>query len=411
MNEFLHPPDMTALPEMGEVAVYVGGKRYAVDVIKDNFGKNQPLGDSGYSASVTDYVLHAPPPQLPENHGQQAIASEPIDPQVSFSLTGPSGTKKYLLAAWHPQFMAHLDNTSGADAHGSVTADDPEIWYWHPQTYFTTKDGTRGRLWMIQSPQGDLYARMFQLQQADEKPTQPFEVVVGKELQNFWLNISLTVTQHVPMGTLVNQFRPAHVTAQQMDDHTRAIKVALDIDGTTQETWLERDAGPVELNTSRGPVQLDYGHREYELGFAVGLDHAEQTNDPGSNQAAAYSSEVTLAGTDKADGPHVISMNEPLTVSGLTFYQAGFSDEGGTAFSTLSVRHDPGWIIKYIGCALIVGGIFTMFYMKAYFQKTPAPAVATGFKTGPAPARNSKSVPAGANRTANRGKAGAAKGV
>ena len=80
-------------------------------------------------------------------------------------------------------------------------------------------------------------------------------------------------------------------------------------------------------------------------------------------------------GTSNIDGNHVITMNKPLSVQGLTFYQAGFSQDGGI-FSTLSVRYDPGWIIKYLGCALIVGGIFTMFYMKAYFQKPPAPAPA-----------------------------------
>jgi hypothetical protein len=170
---------------------------------------------------------------------------------------------------------------------------------------------------------------------------------------------------------LVNDFRPAHVQPRQMDQHPRAIKVAVDIDGDHQETWLALGDTPTDLTTPRGPIQLDYSYREYELGFSVGLDHAEQTNDPGTNQAAAYTSEVTVMGSENSDGPHVITMNQPLTVSGLTFYQASFADEDGTAISTLSVRHDPGWVIKYSGCGLIVGGIFTMFYMKAYFQKSP----------------------------------------
>lgn len=35
--------------------------------------------------------------------------------------------------------------------------------------------------------------------------------------------------------------------------------------------------------------------------------------------------------------------------------------------SVLTVNYDPGRGIKYAGSALIVVGIFTMFYMKAYF--------------------------------------------
>ena len=36
---------------------------------------------------------------------------------------------------------------------------------------------------------------------------------------------------------------------------------------------------------------------------------------------------------------------------------------------TLTVNHDPGRGTKYAGCLLIVFGIGTMFYMRAYFFK------------------------------------------
>ena len=35
--------------------------------------------------------------------------------------------------------------------------------------------------------------------------------------------------------------------------------------------------------------------------------------------------------------------------------------------SVLTVNYDPGRGIKYAGSGLIVAGIFTMFYMRAYF--------------------------------------------
>ncbi|MGA2229919.1 MAG: cytochrome c biogenesis protein ResB [Tepidisphaeraceae bacterium] len=374
INEFMNPPDPAKLPDMGQVAIHLGGKRFTVDVTKDSLGKPQELAGSGFTASVDDYVLQAPPPQLPENHGQDAIATEAIDPQIKVTLTGPKGPQTYLLAAWHPQAIARIDN-SDVSQHGLATADDPLIWYWNPQTYVTGTTGTRGRLWMIQSPEGKLFARMFQLPRADQAPMPPFEVEVGKEMQNFWLNISLAVTQYCPTGNLVNEFRPAHIDANQMDFHPRAIKIALDVDGSHTETWLALGDEPATLNTARGPVDVDYSFSEFPLGFSVGLNRAEQTNDPGSDQAAAYTSEVTVMGSDKLDGDHVITMNEPMTVQGLTFYQAGFANDG-VPTSTLSVRRDPGSFVKYSGCALIISGIFTMFYMKAYFQKTPAQAAA-----------------------------------
>ena len=35
--------------------------------------------------------------------------------------------------------------------------------------------------------------------------------------------------------------------------------------------------------------------------------------------------------------------------------------------SVLTVNYDPGRGVKYLGSSLIVIGIFTMFYMRAYF--------------------------------------------
>jgi hypothetical protein len=51
--------------------------------------------------------------------------------------------------------------------------------------------------------------------------------------------------------------------------------------------------------------------------------------------------------------------------------------------STLTVNHDPGRGTKYAGCLLVVFGIGTMFYMRAYFFKPrtrPNPPQAAGAK-------------------------------
>jgi hypothetical protein len=93
----------------------------------------------------------------------------------------------------------------------------------------------------------------------------------------------------------------------------------------------------------------------------------------------------------------LITLNEPITrtdpSTGRSFriYQEGFDgpwkpgspeyDEqlGGIVLrgeemprdelyqSTLTVNYDPGRGLKYFGCLMIVAGIATIFYMKAYF--------------------------------------------
>jgi len=377
--EFLAPPAIKELPEMGRVVVLMGAERYTIDVSNDGLNKEQVFGNSGYKGAVSAYTMSAPPPKLPEGHGQVSMTPEAIDPQVEVDITGPKGTRKYLVKAWDPELLMRMEDTPGPDAAAAPAAAsveaEPLIYYWHPKTYFTVRGGrVMGRLQLLAAPDGKLYAHQYELlDSADQQPNAPFEVQVGKEFERKWVMISLSVAQYSMSGTLGDEFRPAHVEARQMDEHPRAIQVAMEVEGKrSAPAWLELgDSQGAQLATSRGPVQVDYNFREYPLGFTVGLDHAEQTNDPGTAQAATYTSEVTVADSGKMDGSHVITMNQPMTVSGLTFYQAGFADED-TPISTLSVRRDPGWVIKYLGCAGIVGGIFTMFYMKAYFQKTPA---------------------------------------
>ena len=44
--------------------------------------------------------------------------------------------------------------------------------------------------------------------------------------------------------------------------------------------------------------------------------------------------------------------------------------------SVLTVNYDPGRGVKYAGCLLVIGGIATMFYMRAYFFKPSGKAKA-----------------------------------
>ena len=73
------------------------------------------------------------------------------------------------------------------------------------------------------------------------------------------------------------------------------------------------------------------------------------------------------------DKPHTISMNEPLTHQGYTFYQSSYSaardprtgQRTGQFQSVFQVGIDPGRPIKYAGCLLVVLGAFVQFYMRA----------------------------------------------
>ena len=82
-----------------------------------------------------------------------------------------------------------------------------------------------------------------------------------------------------------------------------------------------------------------------------------------------------------------IHMNHPTTYpqtwwgtylgTDYKFSQAGHDLPRRPDYSSVQVLRDPGWMPKWVGCLMICFGIFTMFYLKPYFKRSPAVAIAT----------------------------------
>ena len=229
----------------------------------------------------------------------------------------------------------------------------------------------------------------------------------------------------MPMGTLelqVERFLPADalevVTLPVPFDKSkppsakrRAAKVRLTVDGSADEFWLagmpiEPSPEPpnsTERKVVRGrqqTVAVTLEPDAVNIGFDVELNNFERRLDPGTSQASHFSSIVRFvddAGEPLIDKPVTITMNAPIDFSdpasghsyrlfqesfmgpwlpGDPLYErftAGIAEQDGGELperleaSVLTVNYDPGRGVKYFGSLLIVAGIFTMFYMKAYF--------------------------------------------
>jgi hypothetical protein len=200
------------------------------------------------------------------------------------------------------------------------------------------------------------------------------------------------------------------------------VLVQLTVDGNTERFWLESrhssqmegppsdDQRRVVIGKDRR-VELTLLPDSVDVGFHVYLDRFQRKLDPGTSMASHYSSLVDFV-TVKLDPDTkeklrdetieqgvLITLNEPITRTdprtGRSFrlYQEAFrgpfkpggadglydSNLGGRLLhgetmprdelflSWLTVNYDPGRGLKYFGCMMIVAGIATMFYMKAYF--------------------------------------------
>jgi len=110
-------------------------------------------------------------------------------------------------------------------------------------------------------------------------------------------------------------------------------------------------------------INVAYGSIERKLPFSVALRDFELERYPGSMSPASYASEVSVidpANQEKFD--FRIYMNHILDYQGYRFFQSSFDqDELGTV---LSVNHDPGTLITYIGYLLLAIGMFGVLIVK-----------------------------------------------
>ena len=128
-----------------------------------------------------------------------------------------------------------------------------------------------------------------------------------------------------------------------------------------QEYWIGLDT-VLRIYLADRMYIVRFGHRALELAFPLKLDKFTVGFDPGTEKPSSYESQVEVPGR----GTVKISMNEPLQYQGFTFYQSSFEkDERGQPIaSVLSVNHDPGRWIKYIGSMMMVIGSILLFYFK-----------------------------------------------
>jgi hypothetical protein len=194
------------------------------------------------------------------------------------------------------------------------------------------------------------------------------------------MKIGFQVEDYLPAGVEKRIFKPLFLPKGQMEQAVPACLVELTVGDQSRELWIQRSE---DLEAPRYRP-LGFGDRLYEvaydvdrkpLGFELKLDDFEVGFEPGTEQATKFVSKVRLddPSTGVRDKPYTISMNEPLTHRGYSFYQMRYSpivdprtgQRTGQFQSVFQVGSNPGRPIIYAGCLLIVLGAYVQFYMRA----------------------------------------------
>jgi hypothetical protein len=165
-----------------------------------------------------------------------------------------------------------------------------------------------------------------------------------------------------------------------------AIRCSLTVAGQTKDFWASQaDRRAARLHVGGNFFLVRYRPATRTVDFVLTLQRARQRRDPGSDRPAAFESDVCLAYAHRGETivrEQRLAMNHTLDHGLFKIYQANYRQlidpeterpiqDGNrpVSLSGLTVAHDPGLWFKYAGALVVVLGIATMFYMKAYFFK------------------------------------------
>lgn len=94
--------------------------------------------------------------------------------------------------------------------------------------------------------------------------------------------------------------------------------------------------------------------------YTVTLKKFRHMHYPGTDIDKSFSSQVRLVDSIRHEEREIeISMNEPLRYAGETFYQSGFLP--GDLGTRLQVVRNPGWLMPYVSCLMVAGGMIFHF--------------------------------------------------
>jgi hypothetical protein len=376
LSEFQNPPPAAKLGKRGQLVLVLGGEKYrfAVDDLLD---ENHPKAAGRYKVWVKRYTANVLNPDDPE----------PQYPALEVKVTAPEGgewTFKTLARfTGPPVFPDEKRNPPPPDLA------EMQVWY-HPPDYRYGKSRVWGVLQFALAQDGKLHYRSFRSNRGEDFHFEQSGEATRGGTYPMWsgMNWKFQVSEFLPRATNADRPTPINLRpGSEREDAPPAIRCRLRDGKEEKEFWLAETTGSLKKVQVGGKTyRVGYHVKTSDMGCEIKLLRAEQPVDPGTNQAAGYSSWVQL--TDKEqnilDQDQYITMNAPLEHRGYKFYQSGYQllgvnpgNQRPISRSVFTVSYDPGIWLKYIGSTMLALGIACMFYMKAYFFK-PRGRQATG---------------------------------
>lgn len=391
-DAFLQSKPETPLSKQGQLVLFTGGKRFVIPLEKFQSQSRVPLGDTGLTVELVRF----------EPSFQAAV--------LAVRSPGQPAQQMKLVAAF-PHFNQQDDENG---VFGTYWAPEPERSASDPPSQDGSSLRPKGpRLDIMQGADRKLYYRVWKSPDVLHIGELPSDGASVRALEKTDAPIAFYVEQFMPHDRPGQILRPLPFSSKGGSGKQRQARVRLTVDGRSEEFWLE--GTPMVLDPSEPPdstqrrvvagerrrVAVSLPWDQVDVGFQVYLHKFERRLDPGTSMPSHYSSLVDFRDLENPETPLRtevrIALNgpadfsDPRTGRSYRLFQESFdgphkpgdhwfekyvpasSPRDELFLSIFTVNHDPGRGLKYFGSLLIIAGVATMFYMRAYFfRRTPA---------------------------------------
>jgi len=353
-------PEAAKVADKGTLLVDVAGQRFALKV-SDLINQWRPLEKSGFEIRVDRYLPYA----VVENNKLISRSADPRNPATEVSVRkgkDSNQTERFILFALMPEHNTQYKRKDESKPRFEVAL---SLMPPQQEQELMGVGRSRGRLYLAQnSSDSELFYRSFG---ASGDLNSEGKIAPGKKVPTGWMNIELEVKEWLPFSVQKEEPRSVEKLQGADEPFLTAIKVKVD---SYPSVWLLEGMGKM-FSVGGKDVVVQYHRDSLMLPFDIYLDKFTMGTNPGTQQAASFTSNVTVKDPNQDEQKKaVISMNEPLKYGGYYFYQASYQlTPGEPAVSVLAVNFDPGRVLKYLGSLIMTLGISLMFYLNPHYLK------------------------------------------
>lgn len=196
--------------------------------------------------------------------------------------------------------------------------------------------------------------------------------VVKRSLYTYSKNINFVFTNFLASGKVKYSSKNIHNESVLKMASYSAYVADVTYKGVTKKVILKGTGNgsvgtPVRVDFGNFAIVLTWGSKVVHLPFLLYLQDFKLDRYAGSNVPSSYKSIVSIINAKGENmGKKEIFMNHVLDYKGFRFFQTSYdSDEQGTI---LTVNHDPGKLVTYIGYFMLIFGLFFSFFFNGRFK-------------------------------------------